>query len=213
MTTTVYTPSKTLADASHGSLVAFTQQASGVITLGSAIDVSAKLAIAIYGRIGRSAATAFTNEMGFRFEVSPRASGNDEWYPKNTFTSLTCKTAAASTTLNGATTAPNTTFVVASATGIVAGSWLYFRETGTPANSEWVRVLSVSGTTITTEESMTRNHTNGIAITSLAEEFIYEYDVSAYGRVRLVVDTASNVSGVTADVVASIVTLDNMTGT
>lgn len=211
--TTVYTATKTLADATHGILLALTQQATAVVTVGSSVDVSTKFSGSIFVKLGRSAATALTNDVNFRFEMSPKASGNDEWYTKQTWTSALGKTASSSTTLNGATTAGNTTCVVASATGIAAGDYLYFRETGTPANSEWSRVAAVSGTTVTFEEAQTRNHTNGIAISDIAESFTYDFDFSGIGRIRLIVDTASAVSGVTIDVLAWVSTLDSTLGT
>jgi hypothetical protein len=105
--------------------------------------------------------------------------------------------------------AGDTTFTITSATGIAAGDMLYFRETGTPANSEWSRVSGVSGTTITLEEAVTRNHTNGINVADSGESFAWDLDCSAITRLRLVVDTASAVSGTTVDVIAWLVTLDS----
>lgn len=204
MTTTTLT--KTAAQA----LLAHTQQATATITVGSAIDVSGKVGPATaLVKMGRSVATALTNEVKFRLEVSAKTSGTDEWVPLYEWSSANGKTTASSTTLNGATTAGNTTTVLTSGTGFTAGDLCYIRETGTPANSEWSRELSVSTNTVTWEEAQTRNHTTGIACTDLAEMWAITFDVSGQVRTRLIVDTASAPSGQTVDVIAWLVTADS----
>lgn len=200
----------TLTKTQGGTLLAHTQQATAVVTIGSAVDVATKLAATCFIKMGRSVTTALTNEVNFRIEASAKSSGNDEWFPIIQWTSSRGKTATSASTVNDASyNAGDTTFTITSATGIVAGDYVYLRETGTPANSEWVRVSAVSGTTITTEEATTRNHTNGIATNDLAESWNFQVDCSAIGRLRLVVDTASAASGQTVDVIGWIVTLDS----
>lgn len=201
------TPNKTAAQ----TLLAHTQQATATVTRGSAIDVSSKIAIRYYIAMGRTVATALTNEVLFRFEASPETSGNDNWLPIFQFTSVNGKTAASSTTINDASvSAADTSFVVTSATGLAAGDILYLRETGTPADSEWVRVDSMSGTTVNCE-ALTRNHTNGINVADLAEFFSDSIDCSDIVRLRLVVNTAANASGQTVDIQAWYTTLDSLT--
>lgn len=204
----VSTATKTAA----GVLLALTQQASGAIAVGTAVDVSTKLYGQVFVKVGRAAATALTNEITFRFEASAKTSGNDEWIPIYTCTTTKGKTAAISTTVNDAAfNAGDTSFTVTAGTSIVAGDNLYVRETGTPANSEWVRVLQVSTNLITVEEAVTRTHTNGINVATNAEEISFNVNLLGIARVRLVVDTASAVSGVTCDILAWITTLDSIT--
>jgi hypothetical protein len=201
----------TLTKTQGTALLAHTQQATAAITVGSAVDVSTKSAVQIFVKMGRSTSTAFSNEMQFRLEASAKSSGNDEWVPVYQWTSQSGKTAATSTTLNDAScNAADTTFVLTSGTGITAGDHVYLRETGTPANSEWVRVVSVSTNTVTIEEGLTRNHTNGINVADLAESWTFSINVAAIGRIRLVVDSASAATGVTADVIAWLVSLDSV---
>jgi hypothetical protein len=200
----------TLTKTQGGTLLAHTQQATAVVTVGSAVDVSTKMAAQCFVKLGRTVATALTNEVNFRIEASAKSSGNDEWFPVYQWTSTYGKTTANSSTVNDATfNAADTSFTITSATGIAAGDQLYFRETGTPANSEWSRVSAVSGTTITLEEAVTRGHTNGIAVTDYAESWSIYIDCAAIGRLRLVVDTASAASGQTVDVIGWVVTLDS----
>jgi hypothetical protein len=99
--------------------------------------------------------------------------------------------------------------VLTAGTGFSAGVIAYVRETGTPANSEWSRVASLSTNTVTWEEAQTRSHTTGIAATTLAEEYAIPMDLSGQVRVRLVVDTASAASGQTVDILAWLVTADS----
>jgi len=201
------TPNKTQGQ----TLLAHTQQATATVTRGSAIDVSGKYSLRYFVSLGRSVATALTNEVLFRIEASAKSSANDEWFPLYQWNSVSGKTAATSTTINdGAVNASDTTFVLTSGTGIVSGDYIYLRETGTPANSEWVRVDSIATNTVTCE-ALTRGHTNGIAVTDLAERFIGSIDCSDIGRIRLVVDTAANASGQTVDVQAWYVTFDSST--
>ena len=203
MTTTTLT--KTAAQV----LLAHTQQATAVCTNGSAVDVSSKVgpATAIV-KMGRTVATALTNEVTFRLEGSAKTSGDDEWVPIYTWTSSSGKTAASSTTLNGATTAGNTTTVLTSGTGFVGGDHVYIRETGTPGNSEWSRVESISTNTVTWEEAQTRSHTTGINAADLAESWQIPFDAAAQVRVRLVVDTTAP-SGQTVDIIAWLITADS----
>lgn len=202
---TTATANKTLG----GVLLAHTQQATAAVTLGSAVDVSTKFSARVFVSVGRTVATALTNELNFRLEASAKSSGNDEWYPLYPFTTANGKTACNATTLNGATSAGATTCVVTSATGYAAGDILYFRETGTPGDSEWARIKSMSGTTVTFEEALTRAHTNGITVTDLGERLSYEVNLDNVGRIRLAVDSASSASGQTVDVLAWVTTFDS----
>jgi hypothetical protein len=96
---------------------------------------------------------------------------------------------------------------------------IYLRETGTPANSEWSRVNGVSGTTVTPVDNLTRAHTNSIAVTNLAESWVFDLDVQTVERIRLVVDSASGNQGITAasgqtvDVIGWYVSLDSVVST
>jgi hypothetical protein len=209
----------TASKTGSGVLLGLTQQASAAVTVGSAIDVSTKLGLRVFVKMGRTVATALTNQVGFRIEASPTTSGNDEWVPLVSWTSQSGTTAANSTTLNGATSAGASSITVTSATGITAGDFLYLRETGTPANSEWSRVATVSGTTVTPVDNLTRAHTNSIAVTDLGESWVFDLDVQTIERIRLVVDSASGnqgttaASGQTVDVIGWYVSLDSVVST
>lgn len=206
MTTT--TLNKTAAQA----LLAHTQLATATQAVGTAVDVSSKVGMATAKvKMGRTVATALSAQLSFRLEGSAKTSGNDEWYPIYEWTSVNGTTAANASTVNDASfNAADTSFTITSATGITGGDLMYLRETGTPANSEWVRIGSVSGTTITSEEAVTRNHTNGITTTDLAEMWSIPFDITAEVRVRLVVNSNNvTATGQTVDVIAWLVTADS----
>lgn len=200
------TPTKT----GSRSLLAHTQQATATITVGAWVDVSTWFAARVAIYMGRTVATALGNEVLFRLEGSYASSGDDNFFTIFERTSAKGKAAASSTTLNGATAANDATFVVTSATGIAAGDMLYLRETGTPANSEWVQVRSMSGTTVTPFNNLTRAHTSGINVADLAEVISWTEDLSSVLRVRLIVDSATAASGQTVDVLAVLSTLDSV---
>lgn len=202
----------TLTKTAAGVLLALTQQATAVVTLGSAVDVSTKAYGQVFIKVGRTVATALTNELKFRLEASSQSSGNDEWVPIWEGTTVKGKTASISSTVNDASfNAGDTTVTVTSAASMVAGDVIYFRETGTPANSEWCRIVSISSNTLTLEEATTRNHTNSINVATQAEEISFQVNLLAVIRLRLVVDSASSASGQTVDVLAWINTMDSVT--
>lgn len=206
MTTT--TLSKTAAQ----TLLAHTQLATASQAMGSAVDVSTKIGPAVaMVKMGRTVATALSAQVSFRIEGSAKTSGNDEWYSIMEWASANGTTAANSSTVNDASfNAGDTSFTITSATGITGGDLMYLRETGTPANSEWVRVGSVSGTTITLEEACTRSHTNGITTTDLAEMWSFQLDLAGHVRIRLVVNSNNGTAtGQTVDVIAWLVTADS----
>lgn len=194
-------------------LLAHTQLATATMAIGSWLDVSTYLAARMGVSLGRTNGTALTNEVTFRLQGSLKDSGDDEAFDIYAFTSATGKTAGNSTTLSAGTSAGATTFGVASATGIAAGSKLYLRETGTPGDSEWCEVLSISGTTVTPVDALTRAHTSGITVTTRHERWAWSESLAGIKRIRLIVDAATSASGQTVDVIAWAMTLDKAVST
>ena len=70
------TPTKT----GSRSLLAHTQQATATITVGSWVDVSAWFAARIAIYMGRTVATALSNDVLFRLEGSYASSGDDSFF-------------------------------------------------------------------------------------------------------------------------------------
>ncbi len=186
------TPTKTIGT----SLMIWQDIASAAQVISNVIDVSAKWAIAFNIMLARLTGTAFTAGWpNVRIEASGAASGNDAWIPLVTLQPPVGATIVA-TTLNGAIIATATTMVVTSATNIAIGDLLFLGHTTTPGNYELVRVKLVSGTTITFEEACTYAHDNTALITDQAESYYPALDISAYSRVRVVVDNANSGQGI-----------------
>lgn len=185
------------------------------VTYSAAIDVATKMGITFFPRIGRTVATALAAEVLMVVEASAQATGNDSWYPVFPFTSSTCKTTAASTTVATGlpVTAGDTTVNVTLATNITAGDVLYIAN-ATLANAEFVRVKSVSASVATLYEACTRSHAAGVAVTDLGEILAPIYiDTSAYSRMRFRFDSAATGTTTSVDVSCTYNTLDNANST
>lgn len=196
-----------LAKTQGTSLLAWQDIATTNVVVGSAVDVSTKLAATVFAWLGRNpAAGAFTAGWpNIRIEVSAKSSGTDAWIPVATFQPAVGATLA-NTTLNGAVLANASSFVVTANTNIAAGDILYLGHTTTPANYELVRVKGVSGTTITPEENVTNAHDTTAVVTDQAEMYMAQIDLTGVGRIRAVCDNAN--SGRTISVQVLMVTGD-----
>lgn len=191
--------------------VAAAALATATVAYSAAIDVSTKLGIVFFPRIGRTSATALAAEVLMAVEASAQASGNDSWFQVFPFTSGTCKTAANSTTVAAGlpVTAGDSTINLTSVTGIGAGDVLYLAE-ATKANSEFVRVKSVAALVATLYEPCTRSHAAGVVVTDFGEIIPPIYaDTSAYSRMRFLFDAAATPTTTSVDVSCTYSTLDS----
>lgn len=199
------TPTKTIQTA----LLAWTDIAStaGTVNVGSAFDCSTIWAASVGIRLGRQSGTAFTAGWpNIRIEASKDASANNSWIPIYTY-QMQLGATIANTTLSGAVTGgAGATLGVAAATNIAAGDILYLKDTSA-ANYELVRVVGVSGTTITVEETIVNNHANAAQVTDQAEEVWATFDLSTFKRIRAVVDNAGGGQAFAAEI--SLITFDS----
>lgn len=189
------------------SLFAWADVASLAISVGSALDVSTMFEAAVVIRIGRRTGTAFTT--GFpnvRIEGSVKSSGNNAWAPLFTY-QPPVGASIVNTTLNGAVSASDATFIVTSATNIAVGDILFLGHSSA-ANYEIVRVKSLSGTTITPEEAVVNAHANGAIVTDQADIATAVLGLAAYQRIRAVVDNAGSGQDISVEVLCG--TLDSV---
>lgn len=208
-------PTITLIKTVGATAVAPVALPTAAVTYSAAIPVDTKMGITFFPRIGRTVAAALTAEVLMVVEASAQASGNDSWSPVFPFTSTSCKTAAASTTVAAGlpVTAGDTTINLTLATNITAGDVLYIAN-ATLANAEFVRVKSVSAAIATLYEACTRSHAAGVAVTDLAEIFSPIYiDTSTYSRMRFRFDSAATPTATSVDVSCTYNTLDNANST
>jgi hypothetical protein len=195
----------TLTKTTDLSLFAWADIATGSAALGTPLDVSTRLAAAVFIRVARRSGSAFTAGWPtVRIEASARASGNDAWTPLAEFQPAV-GASLVNTTLNGAVSAGATSCVVASAANLAAGDLLFLGDASS-ANWELVRARSVSGTTVQFEEACTFAHAHAAPLTDQAEMYCAQLDLAAVARLRAVVDNANGgqtvavqVLGVTGD--------------
>jgi hypothetical protein len=167
------------------SLLSLQSVASNTVVISSAQDVSTKLAATVFIHFGRRAATALTEGMEFRVEASSKSSGDGHWYPLAVF--KTAIAASETEAVSGTVSSGTNVITVASTTNLVAGDLIYI-DNGTIANSEWGRIKSIAtNTSVTIEDNLVNAQTSS-TIYDQAEFFAAQLDLTAVGRLRLVVD-------------------------
>lgn len=201
----------TLSKTQGTSLLSLQTCASGAVVLGTAADVSTKLAATVFVHVGRTATTALTNGAKIRVEASSKSSLDGHWFPLAEFiTGVAASTTTA--TLTTGTTAGDTVLPMTTTAGIVIGDLVYIREAGGETNSEFGRVKTVTtNTSVTIEDGTLFNHTvTTTLVWSKAEFFVAQLDLTAIGRIRVVVDCAYALSGQTIVAEAFMVTGDSI---
>lgn len=174
-----------LAKTLGGTLLSLQSLASNSQVISSALSVSAKFAIAVAIHFGRRATTALTTAVTFRLEFSPSSSGDEDWVPVQVFTTQIA--AAESEAVSGTVAAGQNVVTVASTTNLTVGSIVYI-DNPTIANSEWGRIKAVdTNVSVTLERNLTYAQT-GATIYTQAEMFQCHLDLTAIGRLQLVVD-------------------------
>jgi hypothetical protein len=201
----------TLTKTQGTSLLTLQTLASAAVVLGTAADVSTKLAATVFVHVGRTVATALTNGVKIRIEASSKGSLNGHWFSLAEFvTGVAASTTTA--TLTTGTTAGGIILPMTATAGIVIGDKVYIREAGGETNSEFGRVKTVTAnTSVTIEDGTLFNHTiTTTLVWSQAEFFTAQLDLTGIGRIRIVADAAYALSGQTTVVEAFMVTGDSI---
>lgn len=162
-------------------LLALQSVAASSVALGTAVDVSTKMGGLIYVRFGRRAATAAGAGVNIRIEVSFATSADSTWFPIAVFTTAFAATGG-DQAVNGTCAAGQKVIALTDTTGFAAGD-IVFCDNGTIANSEWVRVKSISGGASVTVEDDLVNAQTGATLYDTAE--IYAPIQVPEGAVRL----------------------------
>ena len=153
--------------------------------VGSAQDVTTKLAATIMLFHASVEAAANTNPGKFLIQVSGSASGNEDWVTVLVFdaTISTADTEAMTATEPAA----ETVLVVAATAGFVSNDIVYIQDTTTPADSEWGRCQEiVTDTSINLVDGLTNEKDSADVIWNDADIFVATLDLTAIGRVRTV---------------------------
>ena len=153
--------------------------------VGSALDVSTKLAATLLLFHASVEATANTNPGNILVQVSGAASGNEDWVTVYEFN------ATISTADTEAMTATEpigeTVLAVASTTGFTANDLLYIQDGNVVVDGEWGRCQEITGTpTINIVDGLTvaKPTGNSCVIWNDAEMFVCQLDLTAIGRIR-----------------------------
>lgn len=186
-------------------LLSLQSVASNTVAISSAVDVSSKLAASFFIHFGRRTASALTEGVELRLEASAKSSGDGHWFPM--FAVKTNTTAAESEAVSGTVSSGTNVITVASTTNLVAGDTIYI-DNSTIGNSEFGRIKSiVSNTSVTIEDNLVNAQT-GATLYDQAEYFYGQLDLTAVGRIRLVVDGRN--TGQAVAVEAYLVTADSI---
>lgn len=167
------------------SVLSLQSVASNTVVLGSAVDVSTKLAATVFIHSGRRTNSALTEGVEYRIEASAKSSGDGFWWPLASFKSAIIL--AESEAVSGTVSSGTNVITVASTTNLIAGDLVYI-DNSTIANSEWGRVKSISSNTSITIEDNLLNAQTGSTIYDQAEFFVAQLDLTAVGRIRAVAD-------------------------
>lgn len=153
--------------------------------VGSALDVSTKLAASIILFHASVEAAANTNPGKFLVQISGAASGNEDWGTVAEFdaTISTADTEAMTVTESASETA----LAVAATAGFAANDKLYIQDASVVADGEWARCREiVTDTTIDLVDGLTNAKDSSDVIWNDADIFTCQLDLTAVGRVRVV---------------------------
>lgn len=132
--------------------------------------------------------------VGTQILIEARLSSTDTW--RELLPIPTGNIAAVSTTLNGDATAPTTTLTtVGSATFAARSKVLFIYESGTLANSEWVRMVGHASTTVTLSDAIANNHASGVAIYDQAQQWHVQFNCIGIYAIRMVVNNNAQATG------------------
>ena len=193
-----------LTKVTETSIFAIASVTSNTVSVGSAVDVSTWYAANVKVRFGRGTGTAFTRGPSCRIEVSYLSSPTaDDWTVVAEF-QMAIGATLASQAVSGTEAAGQTVVTLAAGTNFAAGDYVFFHN-GTIGNSEWARVVSVSGADITIEEGLVNAQT-GATCRDQAEQYVALLDLTSVQRLRVVIDGQGSGQAVIAEVVAGAVT-------
>lgn len=153
--------------------------------VGSALDVSTKLAMTLALFHASVEAAANTNPGKFLVQISGAASGNEDWGTVAEF-DATISTADTES-LTATEPVGETALVVASTTGFAANDILYIQDTTVVASGEWARCREiVTNTTIDLVDGLTVQKDSADDVWNDADIWLCQLDLTSVGRVRVV---------------------------
>ena len=175
-------------------LLAITLVAANAQQLSSVLALTNVKKVAILIDHGRTATTAFVVAgTEYRVEVSQEATGNDTW---RTIASAVCGIAAATETTADGNEAVGESVIDIGANTPAVNDILFWEHT-TLANSEWMKVVAISGgVDFTMLDALTNSQLAAQKIYNKGEQYALLLDVEAYTRLRVVVNNNNGTTNV-----------------
>lgn len=193
-----------LTKVTETSLFAIASIAADSVTAGSEVDCSTWYAAQVRIRTGRGTSTAFTVGPKVRIEGTAKTSPTaDDWTVLAEF-QMQVGASIGSQAVSGTEAAGQTVITLAAGTNFAAGDYVFFHN-GTIANSEWSRIVSVSGADITIAEGLVNAQT-GATCRDQAEQYTALLDLTSIQKLRIVVDGAGSGQAVICEADAGAVT-------
>jgi len=194
-----------------GTVLLTTQQIqSNTVVVGSAVDLSGKLAAQIFVNAGRVPTGSLVSGNAPVFTLQG-LSGGTNWVPIYTWTTANHIYVANAQTMTSNAAAGAVTLQLSAALGSALSAPILVYDSATPANSEWTWQQQAS-TNPTLNQSLANAHNSGSGIlVSHAEQWSFPIDTSGITSVRFVVNNVWNAVAAPYMVQATINTLDNIT--
>ena len=166
---------------------AIASTASNTVSIGTALDVSTYYAGHLRVRMGRGTGTAFTTPPICRIEGTAETGAEtaNQWTVLAQF-QAGIGASIGSQAVSGTEAAGQTTVTLAAGTNFAGGDYVFFHNT-TLANSEWSRVVAVSGADLTLEEGIVNAQT-GATARDQAEQYQCQLDLTGLNALRVVID-------------------------
>ena len=144
---------------------------SATATYRTTVDLRTKIAARFFVTFGRTGTTAFTGTSP-SFHVRPMANNATSYRaPASPHSRQSGSVTAVAPTVNGATIAGATSFVVSSATSLAVGDILCLSP-GDANQEEWCRISRINSTTIYPDAPLINAHDNGDTVTNQGDSWI-----------------------------------------
>lgn len=153
--------------------------------VGSSQNVASKLSCTLVLYHAMVEAAANTNPGTFLVQVSPSASGTEDWATIDSYTTMA--TTPDTEAMTATEPIGETVMACASTTGFAVHDILYIQDTGTLADSEWARLKTfVTDTSISLVDGLTTQKDSSDVIWNDAQIFVTQLDLSSISRLRVV---------------------------
>lgn len=194
-------PSKTV----QTELKAITNVSAGAQSVSSTLSGAAIFAASFFIDIAPEATNVPGTEI--RIEASAKDSGDDTWVTVVRFVSTT--NTVNSNSVDGTEAAGQTLIEETTTTGLALGQYIFFKN-GTIGNSEWTKLVALSGSTSFTIQDGLTNAQTGATWYNQAERTVIVVDMGSFKRMRVVCNNNYGASAVAVNWRVGCITEDSI---